>query len=54
MHDVGYEPCIEFVLDVVEEKKNVFHLCHQSENLSIAIKVINTILDTTFHIRKNL
>jgi hypothetical protein len=29
-------------------------LCHQSENLSIAIKVINTILDTAFRIRKNL
>ncbi len=45
---------MEFVLDVVEEEKKGFHLCHQSENLSIAIKVINTILDTAFRIRKNL
>jgi hypothetical protein len=29
-------------------------LCHQSEKLSIAIKVINTTLNMAFHIRKNL
>jgi len=45
---------MEFVLNVVEEGKKVFHLCHQSEKLSIAIKVINTIPDTAFHISKNL
>ncbi len=45
---------MEFVLDVVEEDKKGFHLCHQSEKLSIAIKVINTTLNMAFHIRKNL
>jgi len=51
MHDVGY---MEFVLDVVEEGKKVFHLCYQSRKVSIAIKDVNTIPDTAFRISKNL
>jgi hypothetical protein len=33
MHDVGYKPSTEFVLDDVEEEEKVFHLCHHSEKL---------------------
>jgi hypothetical protein len=41
MHDAGYMPCTEFVLDDVEEEK-VFPLCHHSENLAIALGLLNT------------
>jgi hypothetical protein len=32
MHDVGYVPCMKFVLHDVEEEQ-VTHLCHHSEKL---------------------
>jgi hypothetical protein len=41
MHDAGYVPCTEFVLDDVEEEK-VFHLCNHSEKLAVAFGLINT------------
>jgi hypothetical protein len=42
MHDAGYVPCTEFVLDDVEEEEKVFPLCHHSEKLAIAFGLINT------------
>jgi len=50
MHDVGYLPCMKFVLHDVEEQ--VFHLCHHSENLAITFGLINTAPDTPLRIRK--
>ncbi len=41
MHDAGYVPCMEFVLDDVEEEK-VFHLSNHNEKLVIAFGLINT------------
>jgi pentatricopeptide repeat protein len=41
MHDAGYIPCTEFVLNDMEEEK-VFPLCHHSEKLAIALGLINT------------
>ncbi|CAM6033611.1 unnamed protein product [Sphagnum compactum] len=54
MHDAGYVPCTEFVLDDVEEEGKVFHLCHHSEKLAIAFGLINTAPGTPLRIRKNL
>ncbi len=51
MHDAGYVPCMEFVLDDVEEEK-AFHLCHHSEKLAIAFGLINTAPGTPFGIKK--
>jgi hypothetical protein len=42
MHDAGYMPCTEFVLDDVEEEEKIFPLCHHSEKLAIALGLINT------------
>jgi len=42
MHDAGYVPCTEFVLNDVEEEEKVFPLCHHSEKLAIAFGLINT------------
>jgi hypothetical protein len=52
-HDARYVPCIEFVLDDVEEEEKVFHLCHHSEELAIAFGLINTTLSIPLQIRKN-
>jgi len=49
MHDAGYVPCTEFVLDGVEEEK-VFHLCNHSEKLAIAFGLINTAPGTPLQI----
>ncbi len=46
MHDAGYVPWTEFVLDDVEEEEKVFPLCHHSEKLAIAFGLINTALGT--------
>jgi pentatricopeptide repeat protein len=54
MHDSGYVPCTEFVLDDVEEEEKVFRLCHHSEKLAIAFGLINTAPGTPLRIRKNL
>jgi pentatricopeptide repeat protein len=54
MHDAGYVPCTEFVLDDVEEEEKLFHLCHHSEKLAIAFGLINTAPGTPLRIRKNL
>ncbi len=54
MHDAGYVPCTEFVLDDVEEEGKVFHLCYHSEKLAIAFGLINTAPGTPLRIRKNL
>jgi len=42
MHDAGYMPCTEFVLDDVEEEEKVFSLCHHCEKLALALGLINT------------
>jgi hypothetical protein len=43
MHDAGYLPCTEFVLDdVEEEEEKIFPLCHHNEKLAIALGLINT------------
>ncbi len=42
MHNVGYVPCTRFVLHVVEEEEFVFQLCHHSEKLAIALRLVNT------------
>jgi len=47
-HDAGYVPCIEFVLDDVEEEEKVFHLCDHGEKLAIAFRLINTAPGTPF------
>jgi hypothetical protein len=55
MHDAGYIPCTEFVLDdVEEEEEKVCHLCHHSEKLAIGFGLINTAPGTPLRIRKNL
>jgi pentatricopeptide repeat protein len=54
MHDAGYIPCTEFVLDNVQEEEKVFHLCHHSEKLAIGFGLINTAPGTPLRIRKNL
>jgi pentatricopeptide repeat protein len=54
MHDAGYVPCTEFVLDDVEEEGKVFQLCYHSEKLAIAFGLINTAPGTPLRIRKNL
>jgi hypothetical protein len=41
MYDPGYMPYTKFVLDDVEDGK-VFQLCHKSEKLAIAFRLINT------------
>jgi hypothetical protein len=41
MRDLGYVPHTKLVLHDVEEEK-VFHLCHHSEKLAIALGLINT------------
>jgi len=53
MHDSGCVPCMELVLDDVEEEK-VFRLCHHSEKLAIAFGFINTAPGTPLQIGKNL
>ncbi len=50
MHDAGYVPCTEFVLDDVEEEK-VFHLCNHNKKLVIAFGLINTAPGTCLRIR---
>jgi hypothetical protein len=42
MCDSGYMPDMKFVLHDVDEEEKVFHLCHHSEKLAIALKLINT------------
>ncbi len=42
IYDAGYVPSTESVLDIVEEEEKVFHLCHHSEKLAIAFRLINT------------
>jgi hypothetical protein len=42
MLDAGYREYIKLVLYDVEEEENVFHLCHHSEKLAIAFRLINT------------
>jgi pentatricopeptide repeat protein len=54
MHNAGYVPCTELVLDDVEEEEKVSHLCHHSEKLAIAFGLINTAPGTPLRIRKNL
>ncbi|CAM6058325.1 unnamed protein product [Sphagnum tenellum] len=54
MHDAGYVPCTKFILHDVEEEEKVFHLCHHSEKLAIALGLINTAPGTPLRIRKNL
>ncbi|CAM6035145.1 unnamed protein product [Sphagnum compactum] len=54
MHDAGYVPCTKFLLHDVEEEEKVFHLCHHSEKLAIALGLINTAPGTPLRIRKNL
>jgi pentatricopeptide repeat protein len=54
MHNAGYVPCTELVLDDVEEEEKVSHLCHHSEKLAIAFGFINTAPGTPLRIRKNL
>jgi hypothetical protein len=54
MHDAGYVPCTEFVLDDVEEEEKAFHLCHHSEKLAVAFGLINTAPGTPFGIRKKM
>ncbi|KAH8944738.1 hypothetical protein BDL97_12G000400 [Sphagnum fallax] len=54
MHNAGYVPCTELVLDDVEEEEKVSHLCHHSEKLAIAFGLINTATGTPLRIRKNL
>ncbi|CAK9266173.1 unnamed protein product [Sphagnum jensenii] len=41
VHDLGYVPHTKLVLHDVEEEK-VFHSCHHSEKLAIALGLINT------------
>jgi len=53
MYDPGYVPCTKFVLDDVEEGM-VFQLCHKSDKLAIAFRLINTAPGTPLRIRKNL
>jgi hypothetical protein len=53
MHDAGYVPCTEFVLDDVEEEKKVCHLRHHREELAIAFGLINTALSTPLQMGKN-
>jgi hypothetical protein len=43
MMQAGYVPCMEFVLDDVEEEEKVFHLCNHSKKLAIAFRLINKI-----------
>jgi len=54
MHNAGYVPCTELVLDDVEEEEKVSHLCHHSKKLAIAFGLINTAPGTPLRIRKNL
>ncbi|KAH8948882.1 hypothetical protein BDL97_10G001000 [Sphagnum fallax] len=54
MHNAGYVPCTELVLDDVEEEEKVSHLCHHNEKLAIAFGLINTAPGTPLRIRKNL
>jgi hypothetical protein len=53
MYDPGYVPCTKFVLDDVEDRK-VFQLCHKSEKLAIAFRLIDTAPGTPLQIRKYL
>ncbi len=53
MRDLGYVPHTKLLLHDVEEEK-VFHLCHHSEKLAIALGLINTAPGTPLRIRKNL
>ncbi len=53
MRDLDYVPHTKLVLHDVEEEK-VFHLCHYSEKLAIALGLINTAPGTPLRIRKNL
>ncbi|CAM6015544.1 unnamed protein product [Sphagnum balticum] len=54
MHDAGYVPDTNFALHDVEEEEKLFHLCHHSEKLAIALGLINTPPGTPLRIRKNL
>jgi hypothetical protein len=54
MQDAGYVPDTNFVLHDVEEQEKLFHLCHHSEKLAIALGLINTPPGTPLQIRKNL
>jgi len=42
MHDAGYVPHTTIVLHDVEEEEKASHLCHHSENLAIAFRLLNT------------
>jgi hypothetical protein len=46
MHDERYMP--EFVLHYIEEEEKVFHLCHHSKKLAIALGLINRAPGTPF------
>jgi hypothetical protein len=46
MHDERYMPYTEFVLHDIEEEEKVFHLCHHSKKLAIALGLINPALGT--------
>jgi hypothetical protein len=53
MHDERYMPFTEFVLHDIEEEEEeeeekVFHLCHHSKKLAIALGLINTAPGTPF------
>jgi hypothetical protein len=52
MHDAWYVPYSKFVLHDAEEEEKVFHLCHRSEKLAIALWHINTAPGTPLQIRK--
>jgi hypothetical protein len=54
MHDAWYVPHTTIVLHDVEEEEKVFHLCHHSENLALAFRLLNTAPGTPLQIRKNL
>jgi hypothetical protein len=42
MHDAGYVHNTKFVLHDVEEEEKVTHLCHHSEKLAIAFRLMST------------
>ncbi len=53
LHDAGYVPYTKFVLDAVGEEEKLFHLCHHSEKLAVAL-LINTAPGTPLLVLKNL
>ncbi len=55
MCDMGYVPYTKLVLHhMEEEEEKVFHLCHHSEKLATAFRLINTAPSTPLQIIKNL